>query len=201
MTKKEEIINATIDLFAEHGVEKVSAKMVAKKLNVTRSIIYYYFKKGKDEIIDNILKMFDGMITENVKIIMKHADSYIDANSILSSLFITFSEEESERGRKINKIILTNYAYDEKIGKYLLEVFYKKREARFAQVFNMLIESGKVESFDTETAARILNRLFIASALEDTFFYPFEHKELSPCLANLRKDCTVIVNQILSGSF
>ena len=197
--KKSEIINAAIDLFAEHGIRDVPIEMIAENVSLTRSNVYYYFKKGKDEIIDSIIAMFDGMIVKNIRAITQCPCK--DAASILSSLFLAFGEEESEKGRKINRIIFTNYIYEDKISKYLSERFFQSREARFSCIFEMLIASGGVKPFDTHTAARMLNKMFIATALEDTFSYPFESHELPQCLECLRKDCLNIINKILNGTF
>ena len=141
------------------------------------------------------------MIVENIKIIMQEVGTDADAESILSSLFLAFSEEESGQGRKINRIIFSNYVYEEKINKYLEERFFHSREARFSCIFEMLVSSGKIKPFDTNTAARMLNKIFIASALEDTFSYPFEKHELPQCLGCLKKDCLHIIRKILSGNF
>ena len=199
-SRKDEIINVAIDLFAKHGTSNVSIEMIAERLSVTRPNIYYYFK-NKDAIIDSIISMFDGLIIKNIEIIQQHTEVGKDAESILSNLFLSFSEEDSEQGRKINRIIFGNHEYEVKIGKYLEERFYQKREARFSCIFDMLVASGDVKPFDTESAARILNKIFIASALQDTFSYPFESHELPQCLTCLRKDCLHIIKNILDGVF
>ena len=199
--KKHEIISVAIDLFAEHGIRDVPIEMIAEKVSLTRSNVYYYFKKGKDELISCIIDIFDSMIVENIKIIMQETGTDANAESILSSLFLAFSEEESGQGRKINRIIFSNYVYEEKINKYLEERFFQSREARFFCIFEMLVSSGKIKAFDMHTAARMLNKIFIASALEDTLSYPFENHEPPQCLDCLKKDCLHIIRKILSGNF
>ena len=199
--KKEEILNATIDLFVEHGVRKVSADMVAKKLGITRSGIYYHFKDGKDEIIDHIIIMFDDLVKEHLKTITANASADVDVNSILTILYLTFAEKDLDIGRKINKIIFADHAYDEKFGKYLSDVFYKRRKARYCQVFDGLIKSGKVKPFDVEAAARMFNGMFIAFVLEDSLYYPLKGDDLLHNFDELKEDCTRIINQILNGTF
>ena len=201
MKVKESIINTAIDLFSERGIRDVSLEMIADKLNIARSGIYYHFKNRKDEIIDNILNIFDNMITENLKNIMECIGDNVTADSILSCLFLTFSKEEAMQSRKINRIIFANYVFVEKIRKYLSEVFYKKRETRFILFFNELVERGKIKPFNTEDAAIILNSLFITYALKDTFAYPYANNEVSHLHDELRNRCKTIVNQILNGNF
>jgi AcrR family transcriptional regulator len=52
--KKNEIINAVIDLCLEKGIVDVSVEEIAKKSGFGSSSIYYYFK-SKEDIIKEIL--------------------------------------------------------------------------------------------------------------------------------------------------
>jgi AcrR family transcriptional regulator len=201
ITKKEVILDAAIDLFAERGVRDVSLEMIAEQANTSRSNIYHHYKNGKDEIIGHVLRLFTEIITGTLKDIEGRDNKDMDANSILSCLFLQFKDEDAGNGRKINKIIFEDYGYVPQIKKYLTEVFYEKREYRFAQILKLLISSGKAKPFDADMAARMLNKIFIAYALEDTFSYPFENDELPECLSTLRGDCEHIVNLILKGYF
>jgi len=195
--KKNRILDAAIDLFAEYGIRNVSNAMIAEKLNTVRTSINYYFPESKDEIIDSIITIFDGMIEGNIRTITDKDLSCGDAESILSSLFLAFEQDESERGRKINKIIFAEHGYEPKIKAYLEERFYQKKETRFTCIFDRLIESGIVEPFDTAEAARVLNKIFIAYALEDSFDYPFEIHEMPQCLDCLRKDCMFVLKNVV----
>lgn len=195
------IINASIDLFAEHGVGNTSVEKIAKKLGVTRGIIYYYFKDGKEEIIAEILKIFDEMIQANTPNQSEWIDINTDAKSILSKLFFAFKREESETCRKINHIIFCNYHYVKQIKHYMINKIFDEREMCLEQCFNILIKDGKLESFDTKIAARLLNRSLIATAMKDSFNPKFKKNELPPALADLQHDCMFIVHQILNGNF
>jgi AcrR family transcriptional regulator len=199
-TTKDTIVNTAIDLFAEHGVRDVSVDKIAEKLGVTKGSIYHHFQNGKDEILDHILGAFDDMIAD-IKNTTESAATDTSTEKILSNLLLAFNGENTERGRKINRIIFADYVYVKKIEKYLKEVFYQRREAYFVSIFNLLVSKGKVKSFDTATAASILNRIFISYALEDTFYYPFDEGAMPPKHDAMIQDCKFIVNQILSGRF
>ena len=141
------------------------------------------------------------MIKGNLPVINKHTDINLNAGSVISKLFFTFNPEDSERSRKINRIIFADHVYVEKIGKYLAEQIYKDREARLIQILNLVVKHGMVKPFNAETAARMINRIFIACALEDSFHYPYRKNVLPPRIDELRNDCMFIVDQILSGDF
>jgi AcrR family transcriptional regulator len=199
--KKDEIISAAIDLFAEHGVGNVSLEMIAEMAVVKRPNIYYYYKGGKDDIIGDVINIFDGMIKKKVLTIMERTAEETCAEGILSSLFMAFDTAESEMGRKLNRIMFSSYVDDMRINTYLQKTFYKNREDRFSCIFESLVGSGRAKPFDTHSAARMLNKIFIASALEDTLTYPFESNEPPQCLDCLNKDCLNIINKILDGTF
>ena len=194
--KKDELIEAAINLYAEKGVKNVSMKKIGNEIDMKRTNVHYYFANGKDEIIDSIITIFDNMIVNNLKIITD-ADLNGNIESILELLFLAFKKEESEMGRKINKIIFSDHAYEPKIKEYLKERFYEQRESRYTDIFDLLVRSGKIEPFDTIMAARILTKIFIACCLEDSFSYPFESQEMPQCLGCLRKDCLLVLKTFI----
>jgi len=194
--RKEIILDIAIDLFAEQGVRDVSLEMIADRAGIKRSTMYHHFKRGKDEITDGILAAFNALIAGNMPQSANHGET-MSAEGILSSLYLRFSDADTERGRKINRIIFMNYGYDSIIAKYLSEVFYEKRETRFVRVFDALIASGRVKHFEPVIAARMLNRIFIAYALEDTFAYPFESDTYDQLIDRLRHDCTLFIGQLM----
>ncbi|MGR9050993.1 TetR/AcrR family transcriptional regulator [Halobacillus faecis] len=55
--KKQNILNASLKLFSEYGVQKVSIQEIAKKAQVSQVTIYNYFG-GKDELLFETVKKF-----------------------------------------------------------------------------------------------------------------------------------------------
>ncbi len=54
---KERIINASIELFSKKGFDAASVNEIAEQANVTKALIYYYFK-SKEEILDYLFVRF-----------------------------------------------------------------------------------------------------------------------------------------------
>jgi AcrR family transcriptional regulator len=54
-TVRQQIINAAIDLFYEHGFEKASLRDIARNVGITQAAIYYHFK-NKEEILYTIIE-------------------------------------------------------------------------------------------------------------------------------------------------
>lgn len=51
---KERILHASIKLFSEKGFDKSSVSEIAEAANVTKALIYYYFK-SKEDILDDLV--------------------------------------------------------------------------------------------------------------------------------------------------
>lgn len=62
---QELIINAAIDIFKAEGIDSVSIRKIAAKIEYSPAIIYHYFK-DKDEIISQMMKKGYGKILEGL---------------------------------------------------------------------------------------------------------------------------------------
>lgn len=56
----QQIVEATIGLFAQHGIEKTSLAMIAGEVGITKPSIYYHFS-SKDELVERV---FDYMFSD-----------------------------------------------------------------------------------------------------------------------------------------
>lgn len=52
---REEILRAALELFAEHGFDKTSVQMIAKKAGISQGLTYNYFA-GKDDLLRTIFE-------------------------------------------------------------------------------------------------------------------------------------------------
>ena len=55
--RKKEIIDVAMALFEENGIMKTSMNDIAKKMDVAKGLLYYYFK-SKDELISEVIESF-----------------------------------------------------------------------------------------------------------------------------------------------
>lgn|GEM_PF-3551013 len=198
---KQDIVDTSIDLFAKHGVQNVSIEQIANTVKIAKSSIYHRFKGGKDDIVDNIIMIFDEMVQYNTPNKAECLDINSDARSVLFKLFFVIKGKESQKYRKINRILFSDQHYNDRIKSYMLEDIFKKREKNLIYCFNLLVQHEKVEPFNAIAAARILNHLYIAYAMEDSHNNEFNPNELPVILTNLQNDCMRIVQQIINGNF
>jgi AcrR family transcriptional regulator len=71
---KERILNASIELFSQKGFDAASVNEIAEQANVTKALIYYYFK-SKEEILDYLVRS----LSESIK---STAMDFINANIV-----------------------------------------------------------------------------------------------------------------------
>lgn len=57
MSKKDEIIRAARETFAEKGFDGANMEEIAENAGVTKSLIYYHFK-SKDDLLESITELF-----------------------------------------------------------------------------------------------------------------------------------------------
>lgn len=69
--KKEEIINAAMDLIFENGYDATSVRSILKKVGSEVGLFYYYFK-NKDELFDSVLDRFFSGYEKDFREIIAH---------------------------------------------------------------------------------------------------------------------------------
>lgn len=77
MDRKREIINATLELAAEHGLRAVSIQQIADKVGIRKASVYNHFK-SREEIVDAMYsylreqsKLSIGAASMNLELLMK----------------------------------------------------------------------------------------------------------------------------------
>ena len=91
--RKQEIIETAMLLFEEKGVQKTSMSDIARKLNVAKGLIYYYFR-SKDELISYVIEAFSIVVDEEIRKIMKDdtLDFYGKLGAILNLFFSSIKD-------------------------------------------------------------------------------------------------------------
>lgn len=66
MQRREEILNAAMDLFFKYGLMKLTLKDIARNCGIQNTAIYYYFK-DKENLVKTVIKTFFDGIKEKVE--------------------------------------------------------------------------------------------------------------------------------------
>jgi len=133
--RKQEIIEAAMMLFEEKGVQKTSMSDIARKLNVAKGLIYYYFR-SKDELITYVIESFSLVVDEEIRRIMKDEtlEFYGKLGAILNLFFSSIKDHPT-----LMKITPGNPGMFEYIKTKLSEIAIKHASA--------LIEDGKRQGY------------------------------------------------------
>jgi len=51
-TSKRRILDSAVSLFAENGYDGSRVDVIAKRAGVNKALIYYYFPRGKEELLE-----------------------------------------------------------------------------------------------------------------------------------------------------
>jgi AcrR family transcriptional regulator len=60
-TARDRVIDAAVELFAEHGVQGTSLQMIADRLGVAKGAVYYQFRSKDDLVLALLRPLFDAI--------------------------------------------------------------------------------------------------------------------------------------------
>lgn len=98
MGKKEQIIQATIELFARHGYEKTSIAAICEHAKVSKGAIFHHFK-NKEELIREIFVRMAQVINEvgnNVNSINEGLPAKERLVNLLEQIFVSMTDPEQK---------------------------------------------------------------------------------------------------------
>lgn len=80
--RKHEILEKSLDLFAEEGYEDVTFQKIADRCGITRTTLYIYFKNKREIFLWSIKQLTGALEAEIMEIIenklqLRHTCSYI----------------------------------------------------------------------------------------------------------------------------
>ena len=167
--KKQQIMNAAVELFAEHGFYKTTTAMIAHAAGVTQPYIFHFFKT-KEELFLAVLEHGFTEIGKSFQQVTAPPDTL---QSMMGQAFAQLLEEN----RKI--ILLTMQAHT--INEEAIRVFCKRHFEWIHQIVVRKFEEADVENVCLAAATFIGRGL--SMALAETLGLP----ELSPMPAHVRK--------------
>ena len=188
---KEKIIKAAIEEFAENGYKAASTNSICKKANVSKGLIYYYFK-SKEEIYLNALKFAIDRFKENVSIEINEKDKFgIDYISEYFDTKFKFFRENP----LYSMLIANSLAY------YNLEGAIKLSEEFQNYNNNLIYEVIKSidinPKFDREKAFELIK--MIGEKLEEKHMKDVANKDRNSVIDEFRKDHKIMIEMVFEG--
>lgn len=105
--RKNEILGAAEELFAEKGYENTAVSDIVKKVGVAQGLFYYYYK-SKKEILNSLADMYTKRIVKSIEDIVDSDNSSIDKIHLCIERFI---DVLGLRQKRITKLV--NYFHKE----------------------------------------------------------------------------------------
>jgi AcrR family transcriptional regulator len=157
---KEKIFDAAIDLFAEHGYDRVSVRDIARAVGITESAVYRHYT-SKDAILESIFAYVEGRIFPQAP--EGSLDAMVEAMSfeeIIASVprFMIADRNLS----RITRIMLIELYHNEKIGNYFRRELIERPIDETEVLFRKLLEHGKIRPCDPRTVATLFISLMVS---------------------------------------
>ena len=114
---KERILQASVELFSRKGFDATSVTEIARSAEVTKALIYYYFK-SKEEIMDSLVRsLLDRISSMTMDFVHANIVQMIQAGRLdIEKDRLTFASEKD-----ISYFLENGYRYFEKVLDFALE--------------------------------------------------------------------------------
>jgi AcrR family transcriptional regulator len=153
--RKQELMDAALDLFADKGYDNTSINDIIDRVGVTKGAFYYYFK-SKEQVLDEIVEKFNEYDAQIFREVMAEAAPAVDKLIKMHVRGMRFIKENPELARKSWQAITS-------VGN--TKIKHKHGESThklFIPILSELINQGiKEDAFDVpvpeETVGLLLN--------------------------------------------
>lgn len=153
--RQNDIVNATIDLIGEYGVQNLTIKLLAQRVGVTEPALYRHFE-CKQDILIAVLKRFDENTTRMFETASKSGKKgFEQIEEVYMHHFTTFTGRPS-----VAAIIFSAESFrdDKRLAAMVLKIMNKTEVA-----IVKIIESGNKGEFRTDIPEKELALILMGS--------------------------------------
>ena len=173
MSKKEEIIYATLELAAEYGLKSLSMAQIAEKVGIKKPSLYNHFE-SKEILIKEMYQLIREKSKENIS--LNNLDYVKDksANEILKSAVFNYKKMVAdEKMIKFYKVIYSERTLNSEATQIIIEETNKMIEAT-KMLFKVLQENRKIYINNIDIAATTF-----AMTIHSLIDYEFDCKKVN----------------------
>jgi AcrR family transcriptional regulator len=188
--RQEQILDAAVQLFAEHGYSDTDTQLLAEKLQVGKGTLYRYFRSKRDLFLaaaDRVMRQMRHCVDASIEGI----EEPLDRIAIAVRAFLTFFAEHPEY---VELLIQERAQFkDRKKPTYL-----EHREAnslRWRELYRSLIAVGRIRDVPPERISDVMSNL-----LYGTMFTNYFTGQRHSVEAQARDILDIVFNGILSDS-
>lgn len=160
--RKDQILDAASEVFAEKGVHETRMDDIVKKSGLSKGTLYWYFK-NKDEIVLNIFeRIFSREFAE--------LENLVDADGTATERLLHFADRTSEDIKRMLRLMPLAYefmgwAFRKKFVQDAFKLYINKFMDILVPVIQQGIDSGEFRAIDPQSAAITLGAIFEGTIL------------------------------------
>lgn len=143
--KKQNILKASLTLFMDFGIQKVSVSEIAKKANVSQVTIYNYFE-NKHRLVQEVFHYYVDQSFESFEAVIE-AD--IPFPEKIKQIIFNKKEIAAQINDEFYHYIMKEYSTE---GNYIDKIYAEKTLPYFSRLFQEGKEQGYVDSALSEEA-------------------------------------------------
>ena len=160
--RKDQILDAATDVFAEKGFNDTRMDDIVQKSGLSKGTLYWYFK-SKDEIILNI---FERIFSRE----FKELENMVGSNESATKRLIDFADRASEDVKKMLRLMPLAYefmgwAFRKKFVQDAFKIYINKYMAILVPIIQQGIDSGEFRNIDPHGAAITIGAIFEGTIL------------------------------------
>jgi AcrR family transcriptional regulator len=162
--RQEQILDAAVQLFAEHGYSDTDTQLLAEKLQVGKGTIYRYFRSKRDLFLaaaDRVMRQMRQCVDASIEGI----EEPLDRIAIAVRAFLTFFAEHPE----YVELLMQERAQFKDRKK---PTYFEHREAnsvRWRALYRSLIEAGRIRDVPVERISDVMSNLLYGTMFTNYF--------------------------------
>lgn len=170
--RKNQILDAAIDVFAKDGYEKANTENIALMANLGKGTLYRYFK-SKETLFLSVVKRNLQMIAESVSTSINNASDPIAQIECLVTGFLSFFDKNPKFCRIMIQVHEQSNIH-KRIAKMMLD-HYCNEMKKFEKIFKNGIMKGMLKRVSSKKATSILMSI-LSGILHMHIFYKKKQK-------------------------
>ncbi|UTH34271.1 TetR/AcrR family transcriptional regulator [Ectopseudomonas hydrolytica] len=155
--RAESLLEAALECFADEDYGRVTIPLIAKKMGVAHSLIYYYFKNKESLYQSSVLHALDRMMTRYSELVAQH-----ESPAERLSACLDLNVEMSETLRSLARIMFVNACGPKDSGPKFIDSFvedyYESEKRLFADCIHTGVEAGIFSCPDPDEMAAFISR-------------------------------------------
>jgi AcrR family transcriptional regulator len=188
--REEQILEAAMQLFAEHGYSDTDTQLLADKLQVGKGTIYRYFRSKRELFLaaaDRVMRLLHQRITSSIEGI----DEPFERIGVAIRAFLSFFADHPE----YVELLMQERAQFKDRKKPTYFVHRENNIKRWKALYRSLIEAGRIRDMPVDRITDVIGHLLYGTIFTNYFTHEYPSVE-----AQARDILDIVFHGILSDS-